>query len=144
MNIDRLLEDSRKRQIIGEQLRGQIVRAENWSQLFPDPDDETTAFEEYLSSIKREYEKTGTLKKYRVEHNPLGDIHVFDKTFMDANTSVQKLVRNGNVILIFQGEGHPPHVDTICPDVGNIDHKFTKGMHVKVLGTANVAYLVLE
>jgi hypothetical protein len=25
-----------------------------------------------------------------------------------------------------------------------VDHKFTKGMHVKVIGTANVAYLVLE
>ena len=24
------------------------------------------------------------------------------------------------------------------------DHKFTKGMHVKVIGTANVAYLVLK
>ena len=25
-----------------------------------------------------------------------------------------------------------------------VNHKFTKGMHVKVIGTANVAYLVLE
>lgn len=25
-----------------------------------------------------------------------------------------------------------------------VDHKFTKGMHVKVIGAANVAYLVLK
>ncbi len=25
-----------------------------------------------------------------------------------------------------------------------VDHKFTKGMHVKVIGAANVAYLTLE
>ena len=29
-------------------------------------------------------------------------------------------------------------------EIYHVDHKFTKGMHVKVLGTANVAYLVLE
>ena len=26
----------------------------------------------------------------------------------------------------------------------HVDHKFTKGMHVKVIGAVNVAYLVLE
>ncbi len=39
----------------------------------------------------------------------------------------------------------------VCPSAGkqslvltDIYHKFTKGMHVKVLGTGNVAYLTLE
>lgn len=113
-----------KRRIIGEELRGKIVRAKSWNQLFTTPEEAEADFMEHLVGAARsEYEKNGTLREYRIESHPDGEIHVFVRTYEGRYSTYQRLA-SGDVVLTFHYPDKAPSVNLISPSIGNIDHPF--------------------
>lgn len=109
-----------------EELRGKIVRATSWGELFSSREQEMADFMKNLIGIvKAEYEGKHSLKQYRVEQLPEGDLHVFEHT-IGYLTTYQKLKSNGNVVMTFN---YPDRSSNNClivtPDVGNVAHGFT-------------------
>lgn len=58
----------------------------------------------------------------------------------NANLKIRDGNASGEVVLYVK----MPSAANAASQQYLLNHKFTKGMHVKVLGTANVAYLELE
>lgn len=107
-----------------KELREKIVRAASWKDIFSSEEEEMANFKKTLiDTTIAEYEANHTLRRYRVEHPPEGDLHVFERTTTDCRTTYQKL-KSGDVVIIFYNPVDP-HRRIITPDIGNIAHNFT-------------------
>ncbi len=113
-------------EIIAQELRGRIVRAQSWGQLFSTPEAAQADFQTSLVDDYRFYYKENDpTVVYVVEPNPDGDIHrvIRDKGF---DTTFQRLA-DGNVRFVSYFPWKPESVDLITPSIGNIDHPYTQG-----------------
>lgn len=109
------------------ELKKQIVRADNWDQLFASPEEERVDYEEHLvGGALAEYKGNSSLKEHRVEPNPEGDIHVLEKTDKGSYSTYQKLNENRDVIITFNNPNEEPHRAVVTCGVGNISHPFTR------------------
>lgn len=113
-------------EVTPQELRGRIVRAQSWNQLFPTDEAAQVDFKTSLVDDYRFYYiKDDPTVVYIVESNPDGDIHRvirnkgYDKTF-------QRLT-GGDIRIVSYNPHRPESVDLITPNIGNIDHPYTQG-----------------
>lgn len=118
------LAENNRVEVRAAELRGKIVRAERWEQLFTSPEEAQGDFQRNLVDNWRfYYRKDDCLAQYSVEPYPEGDIH---RVIMDKghDTTYQRLL-NGDVIFTIYSPDKPPSVNLITPGIGNINHSFT-------------------
>lgn len=109
-----------------EELRGRIVRATSWRELFSSEEQEMADFiDNLVGAARAEYEGNHSLREYRIEHLPEGDLHVFERTTPGLSSTYQKLKSDGNVIITFNHPDGSSNSGIVTPDVGNVAHNFT-------------------
>lgn len=114
-------------QVQGQELKGQIVRAESWDQLFASPEEAQADFlARVVEDFRAEYLDNRSLRIHTVAPDPAGDVHRFDRTSAGGGgfTTVQRFT-NGDVDIAFHHPGSLPSVSRIVPGTGNIAHDFT-------------------
>lgn len=120
----KVLVDMARRAYEGEKLRGQIIRAERWDQLFATPEEAEADFLSGLVGESRRYfEENRAPYQYRIEPNPDGDVHVVER-YPGDDTRFQRLA-NGDVIMTFNDPEKGPRPNLITPSAGNIAHPYT-------------------
>lgn len=119
------IEDLTRRGASIEEARSRIVRASSWRELFPTEQAEMADFIKHLvGNARAEYEENHTLRAYRVEQHPEGNLHVFERTMDGHRSTYQKLRSSGAVVITFiKPEGSSSNL--VTPDVGNVAHNFT-------------------
>lgn len=106
--------------------QGRIIRATSWAELFPSREEEMADYiENLVARVQAEYESNHSLREYRVEHLPAGDLHIFERTYAGYSTTYQKLRSSGNVVVTFVYPKGLSQCHIITPDVGNVAHRFT-------------------
>ena len=111
----------------GQELKGKIVRAESWGQLFASPEEAQADFlARVVEDFREEYADNSSLRIYTVAPDPDGDVHRFDRTSAVGGgfTTVQRFT-DGDVVIAFNRPGNLPSVSKIVPGAGNIAHDFT-------------------
>ncbi|GEM_PF-4215518 len=107
------------------ELRGQIVRASSWGQIFATAEEAELSFRNLVDEDRFYYRKNDPRVEYTVEPHPDGDIHrvVRNKGY---DTTYQRLL-NGDIVFTFYypDPDKPPRVQLITPNIGNIAHPFT-------------------
>lgn len=110
-----------------DELRGRIVRAEHWSQIFATPEEAEADFIENLIDAWRFYYGKNKLPlRYEIEPHPDGSIHrvIMNEGNEGYETTYQRLA-GGDVILISYYPDKPFTIHYITPSIGNIAHPFT-------------------
>lgn len=138
--MQQILAELAQRQAVGKELRGKIVRASSWSQLFATPAEaEADYLREIVEESRKAQESINMLQEYRVDADPNGDIH--SVTRKDGHNTRMQRLPNGDVVLEFSNPNDPTHRNLITAAVGNIDHPFsvanTVGPDVKTVINLN-------
>lgn len=108
-----------------KELRSTIVRAKRIEELFASTEEAEADFRTTLVDAHRfYYKKDDPDVEYVIEAHPDGDIHRVTRNGTHP-TTFQRLV-NGDVNLIFYYPDKSPSVQLITPEVGNINHPFTR------------------
>lgn len=107
-----------------DELRGRIVRAEHWGQIFATPEEAEADFIDNIVNVDRfYYGKNKRALRYEKEPHLDGFIHrvIIDEGY---ETTYQRLA-SGEVILISYYPDKPITIHYITPGIGNIAHPFT-------------------
>lgn len=113
-----------QKEIRAAELRGQIVRAQSWGQLFRSPEEAEVDFQTNLVDAWRFYHgKDNPKVKYTVQPHPNGSIHIV--SYGEEQPTTYQRFLNGDVALTNYSSDTSPHVSLITPNIGNIAHPYT-------------------
>lgn len=120
-----LLAIKAKQAEIAQELRGKVVRAGSWTDIFPSTEEAEAQFQVYMEQTVNWYRVRKTLTEYRIDSHPDGPIHAIVLVYSGHYSTTQRL-GNGDVAIVTYYPDSAPSTQTITCSIGNIIHPFSE------------------